>query len=198
MLDTPIIDCTLNVQNTKKQIIGSISVRLELKPSSSLNPITVRNDLTRLQSAVFNAELDKSGRLEASPVVQKAKAAHALAGEMSYSGLEKLERVTGKLEKLLENLKPVVTVMDEASKVDSLLNLASIYKSLILRLPMFIPTLRPPGPLPHRSIKSVYHLNITRLLSSNQLRGAGVPKESQNGQRYRGPRRGHRRRPLIC
>ena len=153
----------LDLRDTKNRMIGSISVRLEMKSSGPLNPITARNNVTRLQSAV----LDRSGRLEASPAVQIAKATRAMAGEISDSGLEQLESVTGKLGKLLENLEPVMTVMDEASKVHSLLYLVSIYGLLIPPLCRFIPTLRPPGPLSHRSIKSVYHLNITRLLSSN-------------------------------
>ena len=153
LLYIPITDCTLDLRDTKNCIIGSISVRLEMKPTDPLNPLTVRNDVTRLQSAVLNAELDKSGRPEASPVVQMTKAICALAGEMPHSGLEHLESVTGKLGKLLENLEPVMTVMDEASKVYSLLNLASMHKLLILPLLRFIPMLRPPGVLSHRSIK---------------------------------------------
>ena len=155
----------LDLRDTKNHMIGSISVRLE--SSGPLNPVTVRNDVTRLQSAVFNAELDKSGHLEASPAVQMVKATRAIVGEISDSGLEQLESVTSKLRKLLENLKPVMAVIDGASKVHTLLNLALISKSLILPLPRFIPMLRLPGLLSHHSIKSVHHPNITHLLSSN-------------------------------
>ena len=102
-------------------MIGSISVRLEMKSSGPLNPITARNNVTMLQSAVLDADLDRSGCLETSPAVQIAKTTRAMAGEISDSGLEQLESVTGKLGKLLENLEPVITVMDEASKVHSLL-----------------------------------------------------------------------------
>ena len=171
-----------------------------MKSSGPLNGITARNNVTMLQSTVLDADLDRSGRLETSPAVQIAKTTRAMAGEISDSGLEQLESVTGKLGKLLENLEPVMTVMDEASKVHSLLYLVSIYGLLIPPLCRFIPTLRPPGLLSHRSIKSVYHTDITPLLSSNycnQLRGVGVSKESSDGQRYCGPRRGHGRHPLI-
>ena len=106
-------------------MIGSISVRLEMKLSCPLNLVTIHNNVTKLQSAVLNAKLDRSSRLGASPAVQ-------IAGEISDSGLEQLESVTSKLRKLLENLKPVMTVMDEASKVNFLLYLVSIYESLIL------------------------------------------------------------------
>ena len=119
-------DCVLDLRDSKNRMIGSISVRLE--SSGPLNPVTVRNDVTRLQSAVFNAELDKSGHLEASPAVQMVKATRAIAGEISDSGLEQLESVTAKLGKLLKNLEPVMTVMDEASKVNFLLYLVSIYE----------------------------------------------------------------------
>ena len=169
----------LDLRDTKNRIIGSIQVRLETKPSGPLNPstVTVRSDITRLHSAALTAELNRSSRIRAYPTVQIAKHTCTMVGQISDSGLEQLESVTSKLRTLLENLEPVMTVMDEASKVYSLLNLVSIYKSLILSLPRFIPTLRPPGLLSHRSIKSVYHLNITRLLSSNycnRLRGVGI------------------------
>ena len=129
-----ITGCALDLRDTKNRVIGSIQVRLETKPSGPLNPstVTVRSDVTRLQSAVLTAELDRSSRIGASPTVQIAKATRAIAGQILDNGLEQLESVTAKLEKLLKNLEPVMTVMDEASKVNFLLYLISIYKSLIL------------------------------------------------------------------
>ena len=134
LLYIPITDCTLDLRDTKNRVIGSIQVRLETKPSGPLNPstVTVRSDVTRLQSAVLTAELDRSSRIGASPTVQIAKATSAMTGQISNSGLEQLESVTAKLEKLLKNLEPVMTVMNEASKVNFLLYLASIYESPIL------------------------------------------------------------------
>ena len=85
-----------------------------------------------MQSAVLMVELDRSSRIGASPTVQIAKATSAMTGQISNSGLEQLESVTAKLGKLLKNLDPVMTVMDEASKVNFLLYLVSIYESLIL------------------------------------------------------------------
>ena len=89
----------LDLRDTKNGIIGSVSVRLEMKSSGPLNPITVRNGVTSLQSAVLNAKLDRTGRLESSPAVQAVKDTGVIAGEISDSGLEQLESVTGKLGK---------------------------------------------------------------------------------------------------
>ena len=125
-----ITGCALDLRDTKNRVIGSIQVRLETKPSGPLNPstVTVRSDVTRLQSAVLAAELDRSSHIGASPIVQIAKPTRALTGQISDSGLEQLESVTAKLGKLLKNLEPVMTVMDEASKVNFLLYLVSIHE----------------------------------------------------------------------
>ena len=132
-----VTDCSLELRDTKtRQIIGTISVRLETNTSTLSDPMGSRKSVLTLQSMVQKPHLDKSGRLEERRSIQIATTTHIIARETSPGGLEELKRAGFKLGKLLENLRPFMDMMDEASKVQSSTRLidpflAQIYSSQI-------------------------------------------------------------------
>ena len=115
----------LNLRDTKRRIVGSISVQLETESSGHLNPTDARKYFTRLQFSAQKAKLDKSGRFEESSVVQMTEVAYDISSEASPDGLNQLKGALVKLGKLVEsfNLDLVVAGMDEVSKVHSPTNL---------------------------------------------------------------------------
>ena len=162
----------LNLRDTKRRIVGSISIQLETESSADLNPTDVRKGFTRLQSSAQKAKLDKSGKLEESSVVQMTEAAYNTSVEISPDGLDQLKGALVRLGKLVEsfNLDLVVAGMDEVSKVHSPTNLWHRFKSYTDSLYRFTLLLRLPGRLSHLSIKSVFPTKmIVRLLFSDTL-----------------------------
>ena len=148
----------LELRGTKNQIVGTVSVRLELNSPGPLDPTAIQEDIAGLQSVVHKTNLVgglEHLQVEASPVDQMTKNTRVLVGEISSNGLKQLEGAAAKLGKLLEALKLVITAMDEASKVHSLLNPVFMCSSLILSLRRFIPTHRQLGLLSHRCIRLV-------------------------------------------
>ena len=115
-------DCVLDLRDKSTlRVTGTILVRVEDKFPILLNATDIRKDVAVTQSMVEKAELDKSGRLEESSSTQIVKATYDMAS--GPGGLEQLKSAGVKLGRLVENLEPVMAVMDEASKVNSFMKL---------------------------------------------------------------------------
>ena len=122
------------------RIIGTILVRVESKSPIPLNATDIRKDVAVTQSMVEKAGLDKSRRLEESSSAQMVKATCDTAP--GPGGLEQLKNAGAKLGQLVENLEPVIAVMDEASKVNSSTKLNANLRVNCLFLGRFIPVPR--------------------------------------------------------
>ena len=115
-------DCVLDLRDKSTlRIIGTILVRVEDKSPIPLNAPDIRKSVSATQSMVEKAGLDKSRRLEESSSAQTVKATCDTAP--GPGGLEQLKSAGAKLGRLVENLEPVITVMDEASKVNYFMKL---------------------------------------------------------------------------